>query len=71
MMKMLDDGFEDKVKDRMKHKHKTLADKGCIRHWAKREKPQKKTDRLGGIIGSYILIEFKSKHNLLLFEWWF
>ena len=31
-MKMLDDGFEDKVKDRMKHKHKTLADKGCIRH---------------------------------------
>ncbi|KAF3586289.1 hypothetical protein F2Q69_00026842 [Brassica cretica] len=31
MMKMLDDGFEDKVKDRRKQKRKTLADKGMLK----------------------------------------
>ncbi|KFK43858.1 hypothetical protein AALP_AA1G183100 [Arabis alpina] len=38
MMKMLDDGFEDKVKDRKKQKRKTLADKGLLKKRSKRQK---------------------------------
>ncbi|AAD34681.1 Similar to gb/L13612 DEAD-box protein (dbp45A) from Drosophila melanogaster and is a member of PF/00270 DEAD/DEAH box helicase family [Arabidopsis thaliana] len=38
MMKMLDNGFEDKVKDRRKLKRKTLADKGLLKKRGKRQK---------------------------------
>ncbi|CAH2037388.1 unnamed protein product [Thlaspi arvense] len=38
MMKMLDDGFEDKVKDRRKQKRKTLADKGMLKKRSKSRK---------------------------------
>ncbi|CAN7058551.1 hypothetical protein Bca4012_094158 [Brassica carinata] len=38
MMKMLDDGFEDKVKDLRKLKHKTLADKGILKIRSKKRK---------------------------------
>ncbi|KAG7591873.1 Helicase superfamily 1/2 ATP-binding domain [Arabidopsis thaliana x Arabidopsis arenosa] len=38
MMKMLDNGFEDKVKDRRKLKRKTLADKGLLKKRSKRQK---------------------------------
>ncbi|CAA7026023.1 unnamed protein product [Microthlaspi erraticum] len=38
MMKMLDDGFEDKVKDRKKLNRKTLADKGMLQKRSKRRK---------------------------------
>ncbi|CDY52844.1 BnaA09g56360D [Brassica napus] len=38
MMKMLDDGFEDKVKDRRKLKRKTLADKGMLKKRSKTRK---------------------------------
>ncbi|KAJ0253499.1 DEAD-box ATP-dependent RNA helicase 36 [Hirschfeldia incana] len=38
MMKMLDDGFEDKVKDRRKLKRKTLADKGMLKKRSKSRK---------------------------------
>ncbi|XP_010459164.1 PREDICTED: DEAD-box ATP-dependent RNA helicase 36 [Camelina sativa] len=38
MMKMLDDGFEDKVKDRRKLKRKTLNDKGLFKKRSKRPK---------------------------------
>lgn len=38
MMKMLDDGFEDKVKDRRKLNRKTLADKGLLKKRSKRRK---------------------------------
>ncbi|CAN8312300.1 unnamed protein product [Cochlearia groenlandica] len=38
MMKMVDDGFEDKVKDRRKQKRKTLADKGMLKKRSKRRK---------------------------------
>lgn len=37
-MKMLDDGFEDKVKDRRKLKRKTLADKGMYKKRSKSRK---------------------------------
>ena len=37
-MKMLDDGFEDKVKDLRKLKHKTLADKGILKIRSKKRK---------------------------------
>lgn len=37
-MKMLDDGFEDKFKDRKKQKRKTLADKGLLKKRSKRQK---------------------------------
>ncbi|CAL9215209.1 unnamed protein product [Arabidopsis halleri] len=38
MMRMLDNGFEDKVKDRRKLKRKTLADKGLLKKRSKRQK---------------------------------
>ncbi|KAL8142506.1 hypothetical protein V2J09_015538 [Rumex salicifolius] len=37
-MKMLDDGFEDKVKERRKQKMKTLADKGLLKKSRKRKR---------------------------------
>lgn len=46
MMKMLDDGFEDKVKDRRKQKRKTLADKGLLMKRSKRQKSTGKIDDL-------------------------
>ncbi|CAE5957640.1 unnamed protein product [Arabidopsis arenosa] len=38
MMRMLDNGFEDKVKDRRKLNRKTLADKGLLKKRSKRQK---------------------------------
>jgi len=37
-MKMLDDGFEEQVKDRKKQKLKTLAAKGLLKKTRKRKK---------------------------------
>ncbi|XP_022717594.1 DEAD-box ATP-dependent RNA helicase 36 isoform X2 [Durio zibethinus] len=47
-MKMMDDGFEEKVKERKKHKLKTLADKGLLKKRSKkrkRDKSAKNSDR--------------------------
>lgn len=40
-MKMVDDGFEEKVKERKKQKLKTLAEKGLLKKRNKRRRKEK------------------------------
>lgn len=42
IMKMRDDGFEERAKDRKKQKLKTLADKGLLNKRSKKRKREKK-----------------------------
>ncbi|XP_010537800.1 PREDICTED: DEAD-box ATP-dependent RNA helicase 36 isoform X2 [Tarenaya hassleriana] len=44
MMKMLDEGFEEKVKDRRKQKRKTLAEKGLLKKRSKKRKTAEKPE---------------------------
>lgn len=41
VMKMVDDGFEDKAKERKKQKLKTLAEKGLLRSRSEKRKQKK------------------------------
>lgn len=44
-MTMMDDGFDDKVKERKKQKEKTLAAKGLLTKKSRKRKRGKKIDK--------------------------
>lgn len=46
-MKMVDDGFEEKVKERKKQKLKTLAEKGLMKKRNKRRRKEKTSQIIG------------------------
>lgn len=43
VMKMMDDGFDEKEKERKKQKLKTLAEKGLLKKRSKKRKREKST----------------------------
>ena len=48
-MKMVDDGFEEKVKERKKQKFKTLAEKGLLKKRSRKRRREKASKELGAV----------------------